>query len=220
MALLTSTVLTEVKALLNDPTGSIYPDVALIPLLNKSYRELQVKLGSLGIGTTREVKVAMPLPIGNTTLDEGTGLPSDFLYPIEIAERLYGTDAIYERMDETEWEPDLKPMDRLLYWSWREENLKFVGATTNRELLIRYIKQLGPLTDPTTVVQISESQSWLAQRTASLAALLLGANPSRAEALIRDLYGEQGPWEDLKATKVKRLQNIPVRRRRTRWRVV
>lgn len=220
MALLAGSVITEIKGLLNDPTGSIYPDQALFPLLNKAYRELQVKLGSLGVGTTREVTLAVPIPTTQKTLDDGNGLPVDFLYPIEIGERLVGSGAGYEKMEEREWEPDTKPIERLMWWSWREESIKFVGATTDRELLIRYIKTLIPLTDVNTPIQISESQTWLAQRTAALAALLLGGNPTRAETLIRDLYGAQGPWEDLKATKVKRLQNTPVRRRRTRWRVV
>jgi hypothetical protein len=85
--------------------------------------------------------------------------------------------------------------------------------------MIRYVKSLPALADVTSPVLINDSQTWLAQRTAAIASLLLGHNPSRAEALITDLYGFNGPWEDLKATKVKRLQNIPVRRRRTRWRI-
>jgi hypothetical protein len=219
MALLTGSVITEIQALLNDPTGSIYPTVALMPLLNKAYRELQVKLGSFGVGTTREVIKGVPLPVGTKVLDDGNGLPTDFLYPVELGERLAGSGAKYTLMVETEWESDKDQQDLLFYWSWREESIKFVGALTDRELLIRYYKSLVPLTDTTTPIQISESQTWLAQRTASIAALLLGSNPSRAEALMQDLYGSQGPWEDLKSTKVKRLQNIPVRRRRTRWRV-
>lgn len=219
MALLTGSVITEIKGLLNDPTGSIYPDQALLPILNKAYRELQVKLGAIGVGTTREVISTLPIPAGLRSLDDGSGLPTDFLYPVELGERLAGTAERYAKMEEREWEPDERQMDNLRYWSWREESLKFVGAKTARELMLRYIKTLIPLTDSTTPIQISESQTWLAQRTAALAALLLGGNPSRSQALTLDLYSANGPWEDLKATKIKRLQNIPVRRRRTRWRV-
>jgi len=219
MALLTGSVITEIKGLLNDPSGSIYPDVALLPLLNKAYRELQVKLGALGIGTTREVIGTVPIPVGLLSLDDGSGLPTDFLYPVELGERPAGTSEQYVRMEEKEWDPDTPQLDNLRYWTWREDSLKFIGAKTARELLMRYIKTLIPLTDPGTPIQISESQTWLAQRTAALAALLLGHNPTRSDALMTDLYSGNGPWEDFKATKIKRLQNIPVRRRRTRWRV-
>jgi len=219
MALVTGTVITEIKGLLNDPTGSIYPDVALLPLLNKAYRELQVKLGALGAGVTREVSQVLTLGIGVKSLDDGTGLPNDFILPVELGERAVGSEAPFDKMDEREWDPDLKPSDRLNFWVFREEAIKFVGCTLERELLLRYIKSLVPLTDVGTPIQISDSQTFLAQRTAALAALLIGGNSSRAEALMLDLYGAQGPWEDLKSTKVKRMQNIPVRRRRTRWRI-
>lgn len=221
MALVAGTVITEIKGLLNDPSGSIYPDTALIPLLNKSYRELQVKLAALGISVTKEVIGTTFLLAGVRSLVDGGGLPTDLIYPIELGERASGsTTEEYQHMVETEWEPSSKPSVNLNVWTWREEALWFVGATTDRQLLIRYVKSLTPIMDITTPILINDSQTWLAQRSAAMAALLLGHNPARAEALITDLYGFNGPWEDLKATKVKRLQNIPVRRRRTRWRKV
>lgn len=220
MALVAGEILSEIKGLMNDPAGSIYPDGALIPLLNKSYRELQIKLGALGISVTRNVVGTSFLLSGIKTLGDGSGLPSDLIYPIELGERRSGSDDNYTLMHETEWEMDREATDHLEVWTWREESLWFVGATTDRQLLIRYVKSLAPVTDGTSPILINDSQTWLAQRTASMASLLLGHNPSRAEALVTDLYSANGPWEDLKATKVKRLQNIPVRRRRTRWRKI
>ena len=219
MALLAGTVITEIQGLLNDPTGSIYPQQALFPILNKAYRELQTKLTALGISVTKEVLSAIPLLAGSKVLDDGAGLPTDFLYPIELGERLLGSFDKYVPMEEREWEPDSKPQQGLGCWTFREESLKFPGATTDREILLRYFKSLGSLSDVNTPIMITESQTWLAQRSAALAALLIGVNPSRAEALITDLYGFNGAWEDFKAIHVKKQQSIPVRRRRTRWRV-
>jgi hypothetical protein len=219
MALVTNTVLTEIKGLLNDPSGSIYPDQALIPLLQKSYRELQVKLNALGISTSKEVIGTTVLLVGTKILGDGAGLPTDLIYPIELGERLMGSENKFAPMEEREWDMDATPGNELGVWVWREETLHFIGANTDRQIMIRYVKSLPALADVTSPVLINDSQTWLAQRTAAIASLLLGHNPSRAEALITDLYGFNGPWEDLKATKVKRLQNIPVRRRRTRWRI-
>lgn len=220
MAVVAGEILNEVKGLMNDPSGSIYPDIALLPILQKSYRELQVKLSALGISVSREVIGTTFLLAGIKTLGDGSGLPTDLIHPIELGERAFGSEDKFARMDEVEWEPDAKPTDHLSVWSWREEAIWFVGATTDRQIFIRYIKSLTPLTTGNTPVLINDSTTWLAQRTAALAALLLGHNPSRAEALITDLYSANGAWEDLKATKVKRLQSIPVRRRRTRWRKI
>jgi hypothetical protein len=219
MALLTSTVLTEIKGLLNDPTGSIYPDIALIPILNKAYRELQTKLAALGVSVTKEVSDTVQVLVGVDFLGDGAGLPDGFLQPIEIGERLLGSDDRFSKVDEREWEPNIKKGNELLYWTFREETLYFPGANTPRELLMRYFKSLPAITDGTTPIYITDGQTWLAQRTGALAALLIGHNPSRAEAMITDLYGYNGPWEDLKALRIKRMQNIPVRRRRTRWRI-
>jgi hypothetical protein len=218
MALIALDVLQEIKGLMNDPSGSIYPDIALIPLLNKSYRELQVKLSALGITVTRDVSGTTFLLAGIKTLGDGSGLPTDLIYPIELAERTSGSNEIFMPMQETEWEIEVPPGTTLGVWTWREEALWFTGASTDRQILIRYVKSLSPITDGTSPILINDSQTWLSQRTAALAALLLGHNPSRAEALNIDLYSANGAWEDLKATKVKRLQNTPVRRRRTRWR--
>lgn len=219
MALLAGTVITEIQGLLNDPTGSIYPQQALFPILNKSYRELQGKLNALGISTSKEVLATISLLAGVKVLDDGAGLPTDFLMPIELGERLYGSQDKFARMEESEWEPDAKQGTSLQVWSFREESIKFVGATTDREIFMRYYKSLGALSDVNTPIMINDSQTWLAQRTASLAALLIGGNNTRAEALITDLYGVNGPWEDFKAIHIKKMQAIPVRRRRTRWRV-
>lgn len=218
MPLLAAAVLTEAKGLLNDPTGSIYPDVALVPLLQKSYRELQVKLESYGISSTKEQNETISVIAGIKVLSDGAGLPNDFLRPVELGERLQGSENSFVPMDEREWEPNVKPQNELLYWTWREDILHFPGALTDRQILLRYIKSLEPITDATSPLFINDSQSYLAQRTAALASLLLGHNPTRAQALMSDLMGANGAWDDLKAVKVKRLQNIPVRRRRTRWR--
>jgi hypothetical protein len=219
MATLAGSVIVETQGLLNDPTGAIYPTQALIPILNKSYRELQTKLNALGISTSKEVNGVVPVPTPIDYLGDGAGLPTDFLYPIEIGERLLGSEDKFVPMDEREWEPTTEPVNELRYWTWREETLWFVGALTNRQLYLRYIKSLTPIAAVENPILITDSQSFLAQRTAALASLLLGHNPNRSNALMTDLYSTNGPWEDMKATKVKRLQNIPVRRRRTRYRV-
>jgi hypothetical protein len=219
MATVAGTVVVEVQGLLNDPTGSIYPTQALLPFLNKAYRELQTKLNALGISFSKEVIGVIPFLTGNTNLSDGAGLPSDFLHPVELGERLLGSEDKFIPIEEREWEPDTKPANELRYWTWREEALYFVGALTDRQIYLRYIKSLTPIAAIENPILINDSQTFLAQRTAALAALLLGQNSTRSRDLMTDLYSANGPWEDMKATKVKRLQNIPVRRRRTRYRV-
>lgn len=215
MAITAAEPLTESKVLLNDPSGTIYADAKLIPLMQKAYRELQTKMMLNGLPVLKESATAVPVAIGVVALGDGSGLPTDFIYPIELAERNSGSTDLYEDMDETEWEQTLLPSTSLLYWNWREEEIKFLGATTAREVRIRYMKGLTRITATTTPISITNAVTYLAVRTAAIAALVLGSNPTRASAL----QGDAGSaLDDLLGVLVKRQQAIPIRRRVNRYR--
>lgn len=219
MALLASDILTEARSLLNDPSGAIYQTTPMIALLNKVYRELQTKVSALGISTTRELSSAIDVTAGTTSLSDGAGLPSTLLYPISLKERAKDSTEDYTDMDEYDWEsnPNVAAEDTLGRWAWREDQIKFPAALTDREVLIKFAQTLGAVTATTSPIYIINSQQWLAQRLASVAALVLGSNPTRAAALAGDLVTL---WDDLRSTLVKRRQARPVRRRRTRFRVL
>lgn len=215
MSLLASTILTEARGLLNDPSGAIYPDTPMFTLANKVYRELQTKLSSYGISTTKEVSAAISVPLGVTRLGDGALLPADLLYPKELKERAVG-EVYWHDMEEKEWEPDAVQGTYLIYWTWREDEIKFLGSTSIREVLIKYVKTLGTITSGTSPILILGCETWLSQRLATVAAMTVGANPTRAQALAGDL---EGIWDDFIGGVLRRKQTIPVRRRRTRYRV-
>jgi len=218
MAVTFATPLSEARALLNDVTGAIYQDAPMITLGNKVYKELQTKLSANGISTNKELSTVIDVPALTLKLSDGALLPTDLLYPIHLEERDDGSTSLEDfiDMDEREWEPDLVKTEILRYWTWREEEIKFVGSTVAREVRIKYVKSLGSITATTSPLAILNSEQWLAQRLAAVASLVLGSNSSRAQALNDDLVTI---WDDLRATLVKRRQAIPVRRRRTRYRV-
>lgn len=217
MAILTSAIITGAKPLLNDPQGIIYNDTVLLPLVNKAYRELQIRLSRAGMGATKEQSDRVSIPAGTTVLGDGSGLPNGLLYPIEIKEGNPGAPVEqFYNMTETTWEPSQAQGVELRVWAWREEEIKFVGATTSREVFIRYMKGLTPLTTVNSPIYILNSELFLEARTAAIAAGVLGENYTRAGALNDD--AEQ--WYDvLVGTLTKRGQRHPVRRSRTRYRV-
>jgi len=222
MAQLFTTVLSQARALLNDPTGAIYQDAPMIELGAKVYKELQTKVSALGISTTKEVSSAVAVPANTVELLDGGLLPADMLYPTRLYERSSGSvlDSDWEEMDEKDWLPTAVRGTILSYWQWREETIKLVGATVDRKVLIYYVKSLGTISASNSPILIINSTEWMAQRLAALAALVLGSSPQKGAALMSDLTSEGGIWDDLKATLMKRKQNIPVRRRRTRYRVL
>jgi hypothetical protein len=204
------------KALLNDPAGAIYPDEAMYPVIDKAYKELQSKLTSLGIPATKEVTALITVAAGTTSMGEGSGLPLDFISPVWLGERDVGSNAHYAEMKEMTWEPSLSRTTSLIYWTWREEQIKFVGATRDRDVMIRYLKSLGKIVDANSTILILNSEQWLAQRVAAIAAMTIGSNPTRAMGLNGDLVQI---WDDFKAILTHKKQSLPVRRRRTRYRV-
>lgn len=187
----------------------------MYPVMNLAYKQLQTKLSSMGISVTKEIFPAVTVVAGTIALSEGAGLPVDILYPTEIKERASGATTPYLDMDEQDWEPDIIIGPELNFWTWREEEIKFPGATSDRQILIKGVKSAGSITGANSVISILNCDAWLAQRTASMAALTIGSNPTRAKALADDLVAL---WDDFKQGLVKRKQSIPVRRRRTRYR--
>lgn len=215
MAITASTVLTEAKGLLNDPSGYIYSDDKLIPLLQKAYGELQTKMMLNGLPVLKETSVAIDVVAGTVVLGDGSGLPTDFIYPIELGERADGSTELFEDMEETDWEVTEQATDRLRFWNWREEEIKFLGATTAREVRIRYMKGLTRITAVSTPIAVNNATTFLAARCAAVAAFVIGSNPTRAEAL----QGDAGSaLSDLLGILVKRQQGLPVRRRVNRYR--
>lgn len=218
MAVVAQAVLDEARVLLNDLGGAVYPDLPMWPLINKAYRELQNKLTAYGVGTTKEVSTVVVVPANTVRLADGALLPADLIEPIELKERASGvTTARWVVVSPADFEPDnLSPKTYLGYWAWREDEIKLAPSTTDRDLLIRYTKAFGGVTGTNSPILVINSTQWLAQRTAALAALVIGHNVTRSNELLGDLAGL---WSDLIGVAVKRKQSIPVRRRRTRFRV-
>lgn len=216
MATVANDVLVEARGLLNDPSGAIYVTAPMLTLMNKVYRELQTKVSSYGVSTTKEISAVVPVMKGTSSLGDGSGLPTSLLYPIWMKERNYLSADRFIEMSEMDFEPIVNPpTDKLLYWAWREDELKFPACTTDREVMIHFVQTLGAITALTSPILILNSQQWIAQRLAAVAASMLGSNPTRAKTLNDDLVSV---WDDLRITLVRRKQSIPVRRRRTRYR--
>jgi len=214
MADTVASVLTDIKDLLNDPNGDIYTQDPLIRVMNRTYREIQRSLRNHGIGTVSDVSAIIQVAAGTTELTDGGGLPSDLIQPLELFERASGSSDDWNPMDEKEWEPEIDQGTSLVYWVWREEAVRFVGATTNREVKMRYLKGLTALIDGGSV-GIADCRDWLATRTAAVAAYVIGENESRSQAL--QLDAEVAKDEFLR-TRIRAKQDMPIRRRVNRFR--
>jgi hypothetical protein len=209
MAITAATPIALAQVLLNDSAGSNYTAASLLPLLQKAYRELQTKMQRAGLSVSEKRSSTLTVTAGTTSLGDGSGLPTDFLYPVNVWER-GSTSEQWQPVNEEMWE-DTDPMGPALgVYSWREDTIYFRGATTSRLVMIEYVKTAPTLTSTGTAIVIPDSDIFLASRCAAIAAVVIGENPTRGKTLNDDA---EAAWQDFKGVRVKNRQGLPVRRR-------
>lgn len=164
-------VFTLVRAHVADPEGEYYNNQLLLPYLQMAYGELVAKMLNLGLSAI-EATAYYTLPANATSLTPLTAGISNFgeLEAEGLAERLAGTSEKYipllEQEDLSQWDPT----DRLRYFEWSGDAFRFVGATTDRDLRIRYLASSTP--KEAGSLGIDDCHFFLAARTASLACKL------------------------------------------------
>lgn len=204
MAYLASLTIAEAQALLNDVAGSTYTTTKLMPFLKRAYEELETNLNLNEIPVTLEKSAPIVVGIGVTSVP----LPADMLLPVWMQERAAG-ESTYIPMIPTLWEPDLLQDMTLKFWTWREEAIQLVGATSAREVQIIYLKKLAALVDGTSNIVVTNANNFLAAKTAEMAARYVKKDIRAADAL-RDEAGRA--LNILIKIAVKGNQLMPVRR--------
>lgn len=211
---LASEVLNEAREVyLNDPNAKLYTDVILLPFLRKAYRDLQQELIDNGVSVARENSSELTLAANTTSITfvSSPALPADLLYPSKLDEKRVGEEnKSYIPMTETTWEPDIQKQERLRYWSWRENEIKLVGATATAVVRIKYWKSLAAITSANSEIPIIDSEGFLSARTAAMAALTIGKSTTLSNAFQGEAESE---LETFLSISVKNRSNQPIRRR-------
>lgn len=181
MAVIASDVMNEArKVYLNDASATLYTNTVLLPFVQSAYADLASDLMLNGLQPLREISAVIDVAAGATSLN----LPADFLTPIILRERLADSAEDWTDMVELSFEPAITQQGTTLdYWVYREDGIKFVGATTAREVLLYYYKSLATLSSDNSVIAILGAEDYLAARAAELAAKYIGMNPSLGEMI-------------------------------------
>lgn len=216
MALATVTtgdIMDSVAALLNDSAKTLFTYTAQLPYLNIAIAELREALETHNVAVTNEVATGIKVAAGALRLQDSQ-IPSDLIEIQQISERDWGVDEDFIEMKRVIFLPDyVVQLQFLVYWAWENQIIKFVGATTDRELKIKYVASRIPKATQvagTDVIRIINAQSFLQYRTAALCANFIGENPSRAQALDADA---QMAYDRFMIANIKGGQATPVRRR-------
>lgn len=199
-------------------------DAVILPYAQDAADELQGELELNGILVLEKISTIITVPINSTSLSTPSSgpslLPTDMLEPQKLTERLSGSTDLFMDMIRRQWEPQILPTDELRYWTYREEDIKFVGATTVRDIEIYYLKRLIVIAALTDTISVNNAQLFMITRTAALLARNIGENPTRADELDKEASDNMN-W--LLGIGVKNKQGARTRRRpyviagRRRW---
>jgi hypothetical protein len=230
-----SAIIPRIVARLNDPNQQIYTNAALLPYIQDAGDELQAVLELNGALVLEQVSTIIQFPISLNANQEnlvslGNGgdgstgtypslLPTNMYEPQRLEERLTGTTDQFIPMIRRQWEPNIQPTDNLRYWTYRDQDIFFVGCTNPIDIKIYYLQQLVNITSTASIVPINNSQQFMINRTAAMAARYIGENTTRADELDK-VAGENLDWvirigvKSKQGTRTRRRPFVIVGRRR------
>ncbi len=181
-----------VAALLNDTSQSIYSNATILPYFNMATGDLQEHFQQNNIPVTNETSAAPILvKAGVTAIGFGTtpSLPGDLVEIQELYERPVGI-IPWVPMTRKEFLPQGlvdQQINQLLLWSWARQEIRLIAATSDNELRLDYIANI--FNTEMTIADIDVGlgavnvKQYLGYRTASLCAMFIGENESRASVL-------------------------------------
>ena len=153
-----STINQQVLGKLDDPNGSIFTPAVFQVGLNEAYDVLYSAFLAAQLPRIETV-VYITVPVGTTQLTPAQmGISSfgDFVY---LSERTLGSNDRYIDLEPVDRLSQRVPFERLQEFNYRDGTFFFIGATTNRQLEVKYDSSgAAPVSDgtaPTKDAQIT-----------------------------------------------------------------
>lgn len=187
-----SAIISTVATLMNDTAQSLYDNAAVLPYLNLSLNILQEIYELNGIPITNKTPATINVPAGVSKIgfDTTPAIPSDLIEIQQLWESDEGQDT-WIPMVKKEFLPHYLQVDALisqfLVWSWMEEEIRVIPANVDIDLKMDYIGSIfkTPILIGNVDVNIRATniQTYLEFETASLCAMFIAENETRAMAL-------------------------------------
>ena len=192
-SLTTAQVMNKAASLLNDTAREIFTYAAQLPYLQMAIDELQEAFELNNVPLTMKTSAEIEVDTGTVEINpiEGTApnYPANLVEIEQLWERLQGTDDSYLPMTKRNFLPHYLEniiVPSLVFWSWNDQVIHFLGASTDRDVKLDYIAAKFPDTDDldeTSTIGVINARSFLQYRTAGLCAEFIGENQSRAQSL-------------------------------------
>ena len=193
--------------LLNDSPRNRYTDTVLLPFFNLALSDLIDEFQIYEVRIASKQDAAVTITAGGLVF---TPLPTLMMLPISLYEKAEGApDRDFKLIHERRWLPFRDQNETLNDWALRDGAINFVGATTNRDVVLRYLKGFGEASSGATSFSFREAKTYLGERTAAIQAAVT-EDYDRAKALASL---SQESLMKLVNKHVKKDQARPIRRR-------
>lgn len=175
-----STVTAKTRALLGDLDAQLYKDSFLVTYVGMAQSQLDAFLASKGVARYRK-EALLTVPAGTTelTLTTTPALPADFVHAVVLHERPSGStkasDWVGMRRVKDDL-PNLEAGETLGLWNEQGGAIRFVGATTARQIQLDYMCVPAEVALPGDTLPMANSAEALAYLTAFLVADSAGAH--------------------------------------------
>lgn len=187
MAVTVQEMLDRSAVLLNDASKTQYTYAVQLPYFNMAQDDLQEQMELNNVPATNQRSSSIVVAAAVTAISFTTvpALPAGLIEIQELSERLNGTSVDFDHMTRREFLPSIvEQTESLIWWTWQDQEIRFVGATTPRQLLLNYIESKLPVvTSTATSITLINARSFLQYRTAALCAEYIGENVTRASSL-------------------------------------
>jgi hypothetical protein len=175
-------VMATARLYLNDIEGITWTDAHLLPLAQEAHRELQLHLSLNDIAVVRvqitngATSQGIHVPAGTVSLNTAGLMPANLLEPLILSERDWGdtTPEDYLEMQRVAFLPNYTQDTFLWFWVWMGEDIIFNGATTDRDIQIRYRCSLTTPTNMQSSIGFLRGELYVGPRTAALACQVSG----------------------------------------------
>jgi len=191
---------------LNDVSGATYTNTVLLPYVKQAYDDVETEFELNNLGFV--LGIALIKVPANTLI---LAVPGNFLYPVELKERNWGSTSQtdYSDMSQRDIEPTREKTDRLINWAYREGTVHFVGATTDREVKLSYQQAFPRLLDGQSLVR-GECLAFMSAKVAAYAHMFIAQNSTLADVANKLADGH---LTSMILANVKKVQSLGVRRR-------
>ncbi|MBK9968641.1 MAG: hypothetical protein IPP07_28750 [Holophagales bacterium] len=173
--LMTRSVATNV----NQPGSRQFTDPEIKEFLNRALGAVQMGLQSHGVRDIRvEADVTLPALAKSITSATTPALPTGFVSPIRLWEK--NGDLWQDMMQSKDHLPlNAIPGERLAWWEWRDQGLRFVGATAAVSVKIHYRVAVTDLAYPQDSISLPNLTEVLIAKASALAAVIAGLSTAQ-----------------------------------------